>query len=125
MRYLLDTHVVLWWLTEPAKISKQARAIIADRENSICVSSVSFWELSIKSALGRVNIPNNLLTILRTNSFEIIPLEAEEALSVADLPDLHKDPFDRMLIAQAKYNDLVLITRDKIIEEYPVTFLKA
>ena len=125
MRYLLDTHVVLWWLVEPKKLSKKSRTIIEDKQNNICVSSVSFWELSIKSALGPVNIPHNLLALLRHENFEIMPLEAEEALSVGDLPDIHKDPFDRMLVAQAKYNDLVLITRDKIITDYPITFIKA
>ncbi len=125
MQYLLDTHIVLWWLAEPEKLSKRARAIIADKENSICVSSVSFWELAIKSALGRVTIPHNLLPILRHNNFDILPLEAEEALSVHDLPDLHKDPFDRMLIAQAKYNGLVFMTRDKAIFDYPIVTIKS
>lgn len=125
MQYLLDTHVVLWWLVEPEKLSKKARTIIADKKNTICVSSVSIWELSIKNAIGRVTIPQNLLTLLRHNSFEIIPLVAEECLNVLDLPDIHKDPFDRMLIAQAKYNGYVFITRDKAIQDYPLIHIKA
>jgi PIN domain nuclease of toxin-antitoxin system len=124
MKYLLDTHIVLWWLTDPSELSKRAHTIIADKKNFVGVSSVSFWELSIKRALGRVTIPNNLLAILRQNGFHILPLEAEEALSVSDLPDIHKDPFDRMLVAQAKYNSLVFITRDEIIASYPVTMIK-
>ncbi len=125
MRYLLDTHIMLWWLAEPKKLSKKAQAIISDKENSISVSSVSFWELAIKSSLGRVTIPHNLLTILRHNQIEILPLQAEEALSAHDLPDLHKDPFDRMLIAQAKYGGLVFITHDKMILDYPITTIKS
>jgi PIN domain nuclease of toxin-antitoxin system len=125
MQYLLDTHVVLWWLTEPKKMSKRAQGIIADKENSISVSSVSFWELAIKSPLGRVTIPHNLLSILSQNNFDILPMVAEEALSTVDLPDLHKDPFDRMLIAQAKYNGLIFITRDESIQNYPISIIRA
>lgn len=125
MRYLLDTHVALWWLTEPKELSKKAYDIIADKENSICVSSVSFWELAIKSSLERVTIPHNLLSILSHDNIEILPMVAEEALSIVDLPNLHKDPFDRMLIAQAKYNGLVFITRDEAIQDYPITMIKA
>lgn len=125
MQYLLDTHVALWWLTDPTQLSKKAYDIISDKENSISVSSVSFWELAIKSSLGRVTIPHNLLSILGHNNINILPMVAEEALSIVDLPDLHKDPFDRMLIAQAKYNGMIFITRDEAIQNYPITFIKA
>lgn len=125
MQYLLDTHVLLWWLTEPKQLSKKVYDIIADKENSISVSSVSFWELAIKSTLGRVTIPHNLISVLTHNNIELLPMVAEEALSIVDLPDLHKDPFDRMLIAQAKYNGLIFITRDEAIQNYPITIIKA
>jgi PIN domain nuclease of toxin-antitoxin system len=120
MEYLLDTHILLWWLNDPKKIRKKAHGIIADRENKVYVSSVSFWEIAIKNSLGRINIPRNMLKILSEDTLEILPLYPEETLLVTDLPDLHKDPFDRMLIAQAKFNDLVLITRDRVIPKYPV-----
>lgn len=125
MNYLLDTHVLLWWLAEPKKLSKRAFEIIADQENEINVSSISFWELAIKSSIGRVTIPQNLLSIIEHNNFAILPMIAEEALSTLDLPNLHKDPFDRLLIAQTKYNGLIFITRDETIQDYPITLIKA
>lgn len=125
MNYLLDTHVLLWWLAEPKKLSKRAFEIISDQENQINVSSVSFWELAIKGSIGRVTIPQNLLPIVEHNNFTILPMNAEEALSTLDLPNLHKDPFDRLLIAQAKYNSLIFITQDTAIQDYPITLIKA
>lgn len=120
MNYLLDTHVVLWWLSDPKKIAKKAKQIIQDREQAIFISSVSFWEMAVKSSLGRLNIPRNMLNILLNDGFQTLPLEPEAALSIIDLPDFHKDPFDRMLVSQAKYHDMVFITRDKHIKKYPL-----
>jgi len=120
MEYLLDTHIILWWLADPKKLSAKIRSIITDRANRLSVSSVSFWEMAIKSSIGRITIPRNMLRILADESIEVLPLDAEEALSVVDLPEIHKDPFDRMLVAQAKYNDLILVTQDKMIKKYPI-----
>lgn len=118
--YLLDTHVLLWWLTEPEKIAATARQMIANRNNAIFVSSVSFWEMAIKNSLGKLTLPNNILSISKSEGFKILPLTPEEGLSVANLPPIHQDPFDRILIAQAKYNNLALLTHDKIIQTYPI-----
>lgn len=123
--YLLDTHVLLWWLAEPDKISNAGRQIIANRSNVIFVSSVSFWEMSIKNGLGKLTLPNNILTISKSEGFKILPLQPEEGLSVADLPNIHQDPFDRILVTQAKYNNLVLLTRDQKIQEYPIATILA
>ncbi|MES2204427.1 MAG: type II toxin-antitoxin system VapC family toxin [Pseudomonadota bacterium] len=123
--YLLDTHVLLWWLTEPNKISNTGQQIIANRNNTIFISSISFWEMSIKNSLGKLTLPNNILTIAKSEGLKILPLQPEEGLSVADLPNIHQDPFDRILIAQAKYNNLVLITRDKKVQEYPIVTVLA
>jgi len=125
MKYLLDTHVILWWLTEPEKIASKARKIISDKNNVIYTSSVSFWEMAIKTGIGRLTLPNNILEILSAEGFLMLSLTPEEGLSVADLPSIHQDPFDRMLIVQAKLNDLVLITHDKKIMDYPVITVKA
>ncbi len=124
MKYLLDTHIILWWLTEPEKISSKARKIIGDKDNEIYVSSVSFWEMAIKKSLGKLPLINNILELLVAEGFKTLSLMPEESLSVADLPLIHNDPFDRMLVIQAKLNDLVIITADKKIMDYPVTTLK-
>lgn len=123
--YLLDTHVLLWWLTTPEKIASTGHQIISNRNNIIYVSSVSFWEMSIKNSLGKLKLPNNLLALTKTEGFKILPLQPEEGLSVANLPNIHQDPFDRVLIAQAKYNNLVLLTRDSKIQEYPIVTIIA
>ena len=125
MSYLLDTHVVLWWLTDPKNIRPKSRNIITDAASHVFISSVSFWEMAIKQSLHRLTIPHNLLETLISEGFKILPILPEEALGVADLPLIHTDPFDRLLIAQAKLNDFAMITRDKQIAKYPVTTLPA
>jgi PIN domain nuclease of toxin-antitoxin system len=125
MKYLLDTHIILWWLTEPNKIALKARKIISDKNNRIYVSSVSFWEMAIKKSIGRLTLPNNILEILLAENFTMLSLTPEEGLGVADLPHIHQDPFDRILVIQAKLNDLILITADKKIMDYPVVTVKA
>lgn len=125
MKYLLDTHVILWWLTDPKKLSSEAKRIIEDREDLISVSSVSFWEMAIKQSLGKLSLPPNILAILTKEGFEILPIDAQECLSITALPLLHGDPFDRLLVVQAKLRDLILITRDEKISQYPVMTLQA
>lgn len=125
MQYLLDTHVVLWWFTTPETMKKKTQSIIRDKSNQIFVSSVSFWEMAIKKSLGRLTLPHNLIEMVAAEAFNILPIMPEDGLGVADLPLLHTDPFDRLLIMQAKLNDLVIITRDKKIAEYPVIILEA
>jgi PIN domain nuclease of toxin-antitoxin system len=125
MQYLLDTHVILWWFTTPKKISAKARKIITDKENNIFISSVSFWEMAIKKSLGRLTLPHNLIEAVAAESFKILPIMPEDGLGVADLPMLHSDPFDRLLIIQAKLNDMVIITKDSQISKYPVITIDA
>lgn len=125
MRYLLDTHVILWWLTEPEKIHTKAQKIIRERTNEIYVSSVSFWEIAIKKSIGRLTLPHNLLETMAIEGFKILPIMPEECIGVADLPLLHANPFDRLLVLQAKLYDLVIITRDAKIAEYPTITIRA
>lgn len=125
MNYLLDTHVILWWLSNPKLLSKNASKIIAEKENSILVSVASLWEISIKKSLGRLTLPRNILEVIRDCGFQILPIGPQEALGIGDLPFIHQDPFDRMLVMQAKLHNLVLITRDKDVIEYPVATIKA
>jgi len=124
VNYLLDTHIILWWLTNPKQIAPKASKIISDTENNIFISCASFWEMAIKKSLGRLTLPRNMVEILRTESFQILPVDHEEALGVSDLPKIHQDPFDRMLVMQAKLHNCVLITRDKNMMDYPVITLK-
>lgn len=125
MQYLLDTQVILWWFTTPEKISSKAHKIIKDKSNIIYLSSASFWEMAIKKNIGRLTLPHNLLEAAAAENFKILPISAEEGLGVADLPLLHSDPFDRLLIIQAKLQDLIIITHDAKIAEYPVVTVEA
>lgn len=125
MQYLLDTHVILWWFTTPEKISTKAQNIIRDKSNNIFLSSVSFWEMAIKKSLGRLTLPHNLIEAVAGESFKILPIMPEDGLGVADLPLIHSDSFDRLLIIQAKLNDLIIITKDSRISEYPVITIEA
>ncbi|MBA2368580.1 MAG: type II toxin-antitoxin system VapC family toxin [Candidatus Protochlamydia sp.] len=124
MKYLLDTHIILWWLTEPKRISSKAGKIIADKENIIFISSVSLWEMAIKKSIGRLTLPLNIVEILQAEGFQIMSIGYEEALGISDLPPIHQDPFDRMLVMQAKLYNCVLITRDKNVMDYPVISIK-
>ncbi len=125
MGYLLDTHVLLWWLTTPEKIAKTAHQIIQDKANLIYISSASFWELAIKKSIGKLELPYNLLETAVAEGFKYLPIMPEEALGVADLPLLHADPFDRLLVIQAKLNDLIIMTHDTKIMQYPVVTVVA
>ena len=124
-QYLLDTHILLWWLSAPDKLNKKARDVISNRNNVLYVSSISFWEMAIKQGLGRLNLPASLLESLAHENILTLDLTPEDGLAVADLPAIHNDPFDRMLVVQAKRHDLILMTRDKIIKRYPVDVLIA
>ncbi len=124
MNCLLDTHIILWWLTNPKQIAPRANKIIADKENNIFISSASLWEMSIKKSLGRLTLPRNIVEILQAESFQIMPIGHEEALGISDLPPIHQDPFDRTLVMQAKLYNCVLITRDKNVMHYPVVTIK-
>ncbi|MCX7117289.1 MAG: type II toxin-antitoxin system VapC family toxin [Legionellales bacterium] len=125
MNYLLDTHVLLWWLTTPEKIKPNAQHILQDKSNLIYVSSASFWEMAIKKSIGKLTLPHNLLEATTAENFKFLPIMPVEALGVADLPPLHSDPFDRLLIIQAKLHDLILITHDLKIINYPVVSIEA
>ena|SRR3990167_4636519 len=125
MKYLLDTHVILWWFTEPEKIHQKARKIIRDRSNNVFISSASCWEIAIKKSIGRLTLPHNLLETIALEGFQTLPIKPEECIGIADLPMLHTDPFDRLLVMQAKLYDLIIITRDNKIPEYPVITISA
>jgi len=124
-RFLLDTHVLLWWLDDPSQLSEEAQAAIRDPGHSVLLSTAAIWEMGIKKSLGRLDIPANLAEVLRKDSIEVLDIQLEHALSVAELPILHQDPFDRMQIVQARLEGLTLITRDRQIQQYEVCWLGA
>ena len=118
MTCLLDTHILIWWLYDDPKLSKRYRELIMDPTNAIVVSVASFWEIEIKSALGHLVIDPGYQEAVTEEGFDILPIKPSHTLALRDLPDYHKDPFDRMLIAQAVSEDLILLSVDRHIARY-------
>jgi len=125
--YLLDTHVLLWWLLDDPKLSQKAKNTITSPESRIYVSSVSGWEISIKQHIGKMphigHLIKDLPQYIRRERFEILPITFEHALVAGSLDGKHKDPFDRMLIAQARTEELTLISNDNIFKKYKLSLL--
>ena len=124
MRLLLDTHVLLWWMAD-RRLSRRAHAAIADPANQVLVSAATAWEMSIKQALGRLDVPADLPAQLEANGFVALPITVGHGLAAGALPRHHDDPFDRMLIAQALVEDLTVASRDERFAAYGVTVLAA
>lgn len=122
--YLLDTHVLVWWLLEPKRISNEATAILEDPASRVRYSTASIWEMSIKRKLKKLCLPADTLRFVDATGFEHLPISREDAWSVQDLPLLHRDPFDRLLVSQARGADLTLITRDGAVRSYPIPTLE-
>jgi len=122
VRLLLDTHIVLWWIGEPRRLRSPLRRTI-EKATVAYVSAASIWEASIKAAAGRLKTPEGLAALLVDQGFRELPISFHHAEAAATLPDLHKDPFDRMLIAQARSESLVLVTSDVTIRRYDVRTL--
>ena len=125
MKFLLDTHTLLWAIFEPEKLSTEAKKIISDQNNIICVSLISLWEISIKQNIGRLEIPKDFFEVVATGGFEILSLTIDQIKQYRTLPLHHRDPFDRMLVVQARQQKLILITRDSEISKYDVKIVKA
>ena len=123
MNLLLDTHVLLWW-SEEQRISPEAFEAIADPDNIVYVSAASIWEISIKRASGKLRVDDAIFDV-RTDDFEPLPITHADARLAGSLPDHHRDPFDRMLVAQALAHDLTLVTRDAQMELYGPNILPA
>jgi len=119
VRLLLDTHILLWWLSDDRKLAKNARDIIANSSNDVLVSSASVWEIAIKAALGRIEIElDDLEDAIMRNGFRPLPIGFRHAVTVGRLPAVHRDPFDRMLVAQASVEELRLVSHDRVFERY-------
>ena len=124
MKYLLDTHIFLWWITDNTKLHRNMRDLISDKSNELYLSSASLWEMIIKSKLNKIDLPDDPKVYLKEqveiNSINILNITMEHSLETFDLPDIHKDPFDRMLIAQARVEKLTILTTDSFIKRYEV-----
>jgi len=118
VRLLLDTHLLLWWLGDSSSLPRSAREAIREPENTIFVSAVTLWEIWLKKSLGKLRLPGNFEAKLASEAFESLPMVGAHAREVASLPWHHRDPFDRMLVAQARSERLILLTADDHLEAY-------
>jgi PIN domain nuclease of toxin-antitoxin system len=126
VNYLLDTHVLFWWIADDPKLRSDARKAIMHPDHDIVVSAASIWEAAIKRALGKLRFEAPvLLDTIHRGVLRVLPITAEHALAAGDLPRHHDDPFDRMLIAQAITEGLTIITRDVRLRAYGVPTIEA
>jgi PIN domain nuclease of toxin-antitoxin system len=117
-KYLLDTHVFLWWISDADQLSQEVFDIIADTSNQIYISSATIWEIAIKESLGKLKVDGDLNNAIETNGFMELKISAACANATKKLEPIHRDPFDRMLIAQAITGNMTLITVDRCIVRY-------
>lgn len=122
-RLLLDTHTLLWALGRPDMLSTEACTAIAEPENLVHVSIASLWECTIKAAIGKLDLPDDFVSVVQNGGYRLLPIQPSDLDELRTLPMHHRDPFDRMLIAQARNLDLVLVTRDQAIADYDVKLL--
>lgn len=123
-RLLLDTHVVLWWLADDPTLSEDLKVMI-DEELDVFVSAATVWEVAIKQQLAKIRSPVDLPERIRDSELQQLPISFGDAIEAGRLPHIHRDPFDRMLIAQARCHGLTLATRDSNIQRYEVLLLEA
>lgn len=124
MRYLIDTHIFIWWM-ENTRLSDKLMSLLNDPANRVFLSVASIWEMVIKKAKGRLKIPRDIEGGVKTSRFMVLPIEISHVLGVDKLPHYHHDPFDRILISQAKAERLTLITSDPKIRKYNLSLVKA
>lgn len=123
MDLLLDTHAFIWWAGVDRRLAEIARAAIADAENRVVVSAVTFWEISIKRTIGKLEFRHDILRVLHQTGFESLDITARHADLAGSLPLHHADPFDRLLISQASLEGLVLVSQDRKFIPYGVPLL--
>ena len=126
MNILLDTHIFIWWNDDLSKLTKKARTLIEDKDNTIYISAVVIWEMTVKKMLGKLESPDDPLAIAVEQGFIPLPITGEHTLTLKTLEPHHNDPFDRLLIAQAKHEKFTLLTHDKTVMRYAdFDFIKA
>ena len=124
MRYLLDTHTLLWARTAPNVLSADALAVLESADSALYLSAASLWECAIKSSIGKLDVPDEFYRTVAAD-YEILGIEVSHVEACAKLPMHHRDPFDRMLVAQARLGGLTLLTRDRDIAKYDVPVVAA
>ncbi len=125
MKLLLDTHAFLWWLNDDARLGPRARRAIENPENFVYVSVASAWEIALKRTAGKLEAPGDIADWIEQSAFTDLPIEVEHAVASAELPKHHKDPFDRLLVAQARLEGMTLVARDDELDAYDVPILDA
>jgi PIN domain nuclease of toxin-antitoxin system len=127
MKYLLDTHTFIWWDDSPTKLSSVVLELLKDKENIIYLSLVSLWEIQIKLQIGKLKFDLSLAEKVsnqqRTNNIQLLPITKEHIFALDDLPLHHRDPFDRLLIAQATIEKVALLSKDSVFEDYDVPLI--
>ena len=119
-RFLLDTHTLLWWLIDSPQLGPRCREIISDQRNQVFVSAATSWEISIKMSLGKLEAPEDMDSVVEDEGFSKLPISLYHGQCAGRLPAFHRDPFDRMLIAQAQAEGLILLSADEMITQYPL-----
>ena len=122
MKLLLDTHLLLWAAVEPQRLTKPARALLENPDNELLFSAISLWEVAIKNSLGRPDFHLDARLLRRgllDNGYTELPVTSEHTVATSDLPQIHKDPFDRLLVAQALVEGILLLTVDPLVAKYP------
>ena len=127
MKVLLDTHTFLWSISEPEKLSDVAKATFLNEENELYLSAVSYWEICVKKSLGKILLGDNWINLFdqetTANKILWLPIKKVHCQAIINLPFIHRDPFDRLLVTQAKYENMVLLTKDKHIRKYSIKAL--
>ncbi|NJL78781.1 MAG: type II toxin-antitoxin system VapC family toxin [Richelia sp. RM2_1_2] len=125
MKFLLDTHTLIWWLANDKTLSEKAIKVITNPDNIIFVSAASAWEIAIKKQIGKLTAPDDLETQIEQKDFHSLPINISHAVYIEKLPLHHHDPFDRIIIAQAVCEKMKIISRDKKFDAYPVDVIKS
>jgi PIN domain nuclease of toxin-antitoxin system len=123
-RFLLDTHVFVWLVESPGELSHEIIRTLGDMENEVMVSAASFWEIAMNRNRGRMKFSQDVATSLRAMHFIELPVTGAHYEAAVALPEIHKDPFDRLLVAQALSEGMVLVTRDKLLAAYNVPMVR-
>ena len=127
MRLLLDSHTFLWWVQDDPALKRRARAAIADPDNDCFLSHASIWDMTIKASLGKLKLPSTVERFVvehcEVNSFHLLPISLAHIASVESLPFHHRDPFDRLLVAQARHEAMTFVSRDSSVKAYGVSVI--